>query len=398
MKVDLKKASLAQLLEFKTLYYDKIDFTIVKSSWDILSKKISLPFVIHLVGTNGKGSTGRFLSHYLNKSKYKVLHYSSPHIINFNERIWINGDNISNDLLESAHKFLQELYPLNLLEKLTYFEYATLLSLYLSKDCDYLVLEAGLGGEFDATNVVENDLSLITTIGLDHQSFLGNTVEEIAETKMRSVDNKMLIGYQVYESVYNTAIKVKEQISKERNKNISIHKVLDFDKYELNSRFASYLKRNLHLVIACLNELKIEIDISLFDDVKLFGRCQKIAKNITIDVGHNPLAAKVLKDEFVNKKITLIYNSYKDKDYEEVLKILKPIINKVIIIDIDDKRIVSKNNLLKTINKLNIINEDIIEIKDYEEYLVFGSFLVVEKFLYLIGINEKQINNDKSRK
>ena len=398
MKVDLKKASLAQLLEFKTLYYDKIDFTIVKSSWDILSKKISLPFVIHLVGTNGKGSTGRFLSHYLNKSKYKVLHYSSPHIINFNERIWINGDNISNDLLESAHKFLQELYPLNLLEKLTYFEYATLLSLYLSKDCDYLVLEAGLGGEFDATNVVENDLSLITTIGLDHQSFLGNTVEEIAETKMRSVDNKMLIGYQVYESVYNTAVKVKEQISKERNKNISIHKVLDFDKYELNSRFASYLKRNLHLVIACLNELKIEIDISLFDDVKLFGRCQKVAENITIDVGHNPLAAEVLKDEFVNKKITLIYNSYKDKDYEEVLKILKPIINKVIIIDVDDKRIVSKNNLLKIINKLNIINEDIIEIKDNEEYLVFGSFLVVEKFLYLIGINEKQINNDKSRK
>ena len=68
-------------------------------------------------------------------------------------------------------------------KKLTYFEYTTLLAFYLSKDFDYLVLEAGLGGEFDATNVVENNLSLITTIGLDHQSFLGNTVREIAMTQ-----------------------------------------------------------------------------------------------------------------------------------------------------------------------------------------------------------------------
>ncbi|KAB7885602.1 Mur ligase family protein [Poseidonibacter ostreae] len=389
MQVDLKKATLAQFLEFKTLYYDKIDFTIVKSSWDLLSKKITLPFVIHLVGTNGKGSTGRFLAHYLNRSNYKVLHYSSPHIIKFNERIWINGSDVSNDYLEDAHKFLQELYPIELLEKLTYFEYATLLSLYLSKDCDYLVLEAGLGGEFDATNVVENNLSLITTIDLDHMSFLGNSVEEIAQTKMRSVDNKMIVGYQIHKSVYKTALKVKEQILKERNRKIIIEKVQDFNKYELNNKFASYLKRNLHLVIACLKELKIDIDLALFDDVELFGRCQKIAKNITIDVGHNPLAARVLKEEFANKKITLIYNSYEDKDYEEVLKILKPIINKIIIIDINDKRIVSKNNLLKIIDKLNIMNEDMIEINDNEEYLVFGSFLVVEKFLYLIGINEK---------
>jgi len=85
----------------------------------------------------------------------------------------------------------------------------------------------------------------------------------------------------------------------------------------------------------------------------------------------------------------LIYNSYKDKDYEEVLQILKPIINKIIIIDIDDKRMVLKNNLLKIIDKLNIMKETTIKINDNEEYLVFGSFVVVEKFLYLIGMNEK---------
>jgi dihydrofolate synthase/folylpolyglutamate synthase len=389
MQVDLKKANLQEFLEYKTLYYDKIDFTIVKSSWEILSKKIKLPFVIHIVGTNGKGSTGRFLAHYLHKIDYKVLHYSSPHIMKFNERIWINGSDVSDENLEIAHRFLQELYEIELLEKLTYFEYTTILAFYLSKDFDYLVLEAGLGGEFDATNVVENNLSLITTIGLDHQSFLGNSVEEIASTKMRSCDNKMIIGYQVFDEVIKTAFKVKEQILEQRSRNIEIIEVLEFDKYPINEKFASYLKRNLHLVIACLNELKIPIDTQLFDDVPLFGRCQKIASNITIDVGHNPLAAEVIKKEFENKKVTLIYNSYADKDYVEVLKILKPIIKKLVIIELDDKRVVKKDDLLKVIQQLNIPNEETIKIEEDEEYLVFGSFLVVEKFLSLIGFYAK---------
>jgi dihydrofolate synthase / folylpolyglutamate synthase len=389
MQANLRKATLSEFLEYKTLYYDKIDFTIVESSWQILSKKINLPFVIHIVGTNGKGSTGRFLAHYLYKKNFKVLHYSSPHIMKFNERIWINGSDVSDENLELAHRFLQEVFSLELLSKLTYFEYTTLLAFYLSKDFDYLVLEAGLGGEFDATNVVVNDLSLITTIGLDHQSFLGDTIKQIATTKMRSVDTKMLIGYQVFDDVVKTAYEVKEQILKERNRNIEIIEVKEFDKYELNNDFASYLKRNLHLVIECLNELKIPIDVKLFDDVPLFGRCQKILPNVTIDVGHNPLAAQVIVKEFENKKITLIYNSYKDKDYEEVLKILKPIISKIIIMPLEDKRIVGKDSLLKIIKQLNIINEETINIEDSEEYLVFGSFLVVEKFLTLIGFNDK---------
>lgn len=388
MQLNLKKTNLEEFLKYKTLYYDKIDFSFVKSSWEKLSKKIKLPFVIHIVGTNGKGSTGRFLAHYLYKKEFKVLHYSSPHILKFNERIWINGSDVNDEALETAHKYLQDLFEIELLEKLTYFEYTTLLAFYLSKDFDYLVLEAGLGGEFDATNVVENNLSLITTIGLDHQSFLGNTVEEIAATKMRSVDNKMLIGYQVFPEVVQTAFKVKEQILKERNRNIEILEVKEFNKYSINDKFASYLKRNLHLVIACLEELKIPIDTKLFDDVRLFGRCQKIASNITIDVGHNPLAATVIAKEFENKKITLIYNSYADKDYTEVLKILKPIIKELVIIELDDKRVVQKDELLKVIKQLNITNIETIKIEENEEYLVFGSFLVVEKFLSLIGFNE----------
>jgi dihydrofolate synthase/folylpolyglutamate synthase len=383
MKLELKKAPLEKFLEHKTLYYDKIDFSCIKSSWEKLSKEIKLPFTIHIVGTNGKGSTGRFLAHYLHKKNYKVLHYSSPHILKFNERIWINGADVSDENLEIAHKFLQNLFDLETLEKLTYFEYTTLLAFYLSKDLDYLVLEAGLGGEFDATNVVKNDLSLITTIALDHQNFLGNSIEEIAKTKMRSVDTKMIVGYQVFDEVLGMAREI------QKDKNIELIEVKNFDKYPINNKFATYLKRNLHLVITCLEELKIPVDLELFDDTPLFGRCQKILPNVTIDVGHNPLAAEVLALEFKNKKINLIYNSYVDKDYKTVLEILKPIIKTISIIELDDIRVVKKDDLKRFIKNLNLeIKEEIkekINLKEDEEYLVFGSFLVVEKFLKLTG-------------
>ncbi|WP_228154249.1 Mur ligase family protein [Aliarcobacter cryaerophilus] len=386
--MSLKTKSLSSFLEHKTMYYDKIDFSFVNKAFSILEKKIKIPFVIHIVGTNGKGSTGRFLSHYLYKTGFKTLHYSSPHIKKFNERIWINGADVSDDLLQNAHNFLLSIYDEELLQKLTYFEYTTLLALYLSKDCDYLVLEAGLGGEFDATNVVKNDLSLITTIGLDHISFLGDSIEKIARTKMRATNTKMIIGYQEFKEVFEVAQKVKEELKKEFNTNIEILKVENFD-VDYDFVFASYLKRNLVLSIRCLEELPFfknsPINLDIFNTTLLFGRCQKIAKNLYIDVGHNSLAAKVIKEEFKDKKITLIYNSYEDKDYFEVLKVLKPIIKEIFILDLDDKRIVKKDILKKCIKELELIEIEKLAMDLENDYLVFGSFLVVENFLGIIG-------------
>ena len=119
----------------------------------------------------------------------------------------------------------------------------------------------------------------------------------------------------------------------------------------------------------------------------MFGRCQKIAKNITIDVGHNPLAASVIKDVFIKneKKISLIYNCFSDKDYTKVLTILKPIINDVLIINVEDNRVVEKNNLLEVCSNLNIKVGDFQDISHKKEYLVFGSFSVVEEFLKVYG-------------
>lgn len=380
----LKGLNLEEFLKYKTLYYDKIDFSFVRKAWDILEKSINIPFVIHIVGTNGKGSTGRFLSYYLHKIGKKVLHYSSPHISKFNERIWLNGEDISDEKLEFAHSFLQKIYDNELLEKLTYFEYTTLLALYISKDCEYLVLEAGLGGEFDATNVVKNDISLITTIGIDHTDFLGDTIFEIARTKMRSVDTKMIIGFQEYNEVYEVAQLVKKELFSELKKDIKILSISKDDSIDYNFSFAQFLKRNLSLVVRCLKELNFEVNLEIFKTTPLSGRCQKIVDNLTIDVGHNPIAAKVLLKEFENKKIVLLYNSYANKDYKEVLSILKPVIKAIYIVPLDDKRVVKKELLEAIIKSLKIPLLESFDLNSNEEYLAFGSFLVVEKVLEIV--------------
>jgi len=367
--------SYLEFLNNKALYYDKIDYDIIKKSWDILSNHITLPFVIHVIGTNGKGSTGRFLSSLLNQQDKKVLHYSSPHIFEFNERIWINGSNSSDLQLNVAHQKIQELLTLEFLDKLTYFEYTTLMALYLSSGFDYIVLEAGLGGEFDATNVVKNDLSIITTIDLDHQEFLGNTIDEIASTKMRSCDSAFILGNQINKEVLET----KKRILSEK-------KEINLNTYPLTQEAKElpvYLQNNLNLALSVMDELGIYF--SEYYLPKLFGRFQKIAPNIVVDVGHNPLAASVIVEEFQKekKKVILIYNSYKDKDYKKILKILKPIIKEVQILECDDSRIENNSILTQEILNLslNVKNLDIMRINKDDNYLVFGSFLVVESFL-----------------
>lgn len=387
MKIDFKKIPLKEFLDYKTMYYDKIDFSIVKNSFEILKSKITLPYIIHIVGTNGKGSTGRFLALYLKSIGKDTLHYSSPHIKNFNERIWINGKDVTNLELEKSHKFLQDILDIHLLEKLTYFEYTTLLAFYLSSNRDYIILEAGLGGEFDATNVAFNNLSLITTIDLDHQSFLGNSIKEIALTKMRSCDNVMIVGDQIHDEVYSHAEIIKEQ------RDIQLFSLDDFliDVSSLENYFPKYLLKNIRLVIATLNYLDIKVDVDKFKNMKLKGRCEKYKDNITLDVGHNPLAARSIYEEFKDKKVNLIYNSYADKDYKEVLKILKPIIKKLYILPLDDKRVVNEADLINVCDNLNIISELFKnEILKSEDYLVFGSFLVIEKFLKI----EKSIDEN----
>ncbi len=376
--------TLATFLDTKPLYYNEIDHTRMPRVYEKIKQHLSKTKIIHLIGTNGKGTTGRFLATALCNLGYKTGHYTSPHILEFNERIWLNGQNASYEKLDDAHEKLQTILSKEDSDSLSYFEYTTLLAIAAFKECEYVVLEAGLGGEHDATAVFDKTLTLVTPIDYDHESFLGSQIKEIATTKLNAIQNNAILANQKYEEIYEIASNLAQA------KDLNIYKVNDFISTEDEQKIskisdelslAPYLKENLKLSIAALKFLNIEYDSKSFSNSKLFGRLSKIKDNVIIDVGHNPLAADSILKALKGKKYTLIYNSYKDKDYKNILKILKPIIKNVEIIEIDDQRIVSKELIHGTLNELKIKYSTFNNLSKKNHYLVFGSFSVVESFL-----------------
>ena len=372
---------LNNFLNHKPLYYAEIDITRMPKAYESIKDKIKLPkHIIHIIGTNGKGSTGRFLAFYLYKLGFNVGHYTSPHIMQFNERIWINNENISDEFLESAHQKLQSYLKKDFLNTLSYFEYTTLLAMVAFENMDYVILEAGLGGEFDATNVFKKDISLVTTIDIDHQNFLGETIEEIATTKLNSINKEGIIGHQIHKEVFEIAFSKNAEIAyyKKFFSNNELNEIQNFIK---KNNFASFLSFNLTLALSYIKKENLKFDLSLLKNIELKGRLQKIDKNIYIDVGHNPLAANAIKNEFKHKKVDLIYNTYKDKDYKKILTILKDIVDRIFIINVEDERIEDKNILIQIAKDIGLKTFDYKDFKNEKETIVFGSFSVVEKFL-----------------
>ena len=371
-------------LENKPLYYKEIDHERVHIAYKMLKPYVVQPRTVHVVGTNGKGSTGRMVAHLAYKSGQSVGHFSSPHIVKFNERIWLNGEDASDEVLEVAHQRLFAILGDEMSHALSYFEYTTLLAFVVFEACDIMVLEAGLGGEFDATNVCDKELSIITPIGIDHQAFLGDTIEEIASTKIRSIQNHLLLAPQVYSEVLEVAEGICQNLGAELSlcswsgaESVS-PKLLMVAKQK---GWSDYLVENATVALQALDILHIDYDVNDLKSLELFGRFYPLTKNIRIDVGHNPLAAQAIV-KALKEPVVLIYNSLDDKDYELVLRTLKPKIKRVEIIAIDSQRATTLEAIEEALNKLKISYSHFnTQIDSNENYLVFGSFYVVERFL-----------------
>ncbi|WRC38869.1 bifunctional folylpolyglutamate synthase/dihydrofolate synthase [Helicobacter pylori] len=337
--------------------------------------------VIHVVGTNGKGSTGRFLTLLLADQNFKVLHFTSPHVFEFRERFFLNGSVVEESVLENAH---QQLQSHAFSSACSYFEYATLLAVMLAKDCDYLVLEAGLGGEFDSTNALEKTLSVFTPIDYDHKEFLGDSLESIATTKLKAMGSLSIIAPQ-QELVLNIA----QKIAKDK------HAQLIVVQNEISKGVRDYIERhhlthflamNLEVALKAFETLlpcnKQEV-LKNLKPLNLIGRCELLSPNVLIDVGHNPHSAKALKEEIkrvFNTPIVLIYNCYQDKDAFLVLEILKPVVKKVLILELHNERIIQLEKLKGILETLGLEHALFEELKENENYLVYGSFLVANAF------------------
>jgi dihydrofolate synthase/folylpolyglutamate synthase len=294
-------------LERKPLYYKEIDHERVHRAYRILKPHIKRPTTIHIVGTNGKGSTGRMIAHMAWRGTLSVGHFSSPHILRFNERIWIDGTDASDAVLDAAHERLYRILGRDMSDALSYFEYTTLLALVVFEDCDLIVLEAGLGGEYDATNVCDKELSVFTPIGIDHQAFLGETIEEIAATKLRSMQQRALLAPQPYREVEAVAKEIAADYGAELRickPGVGAPLVGALEGYDAKrlaelaraKGWPDFLIQNARVAMAALGWLDIPFAVEALRDLELFGRFYPWRENVRIDVGHNPLAARAIVD------------------------------------------------------------------------------------------------------
>ncbi len=337
----------------------------------------SLPPVIHVAGTNGKGSTIAMIKAGLQRSGLKTHIYTSPHLVNFNERIEIRGTRISEDALKEV---LSECEKINKAEPITFFEITTCAAFlaFSRAPADYTLLEVGLGGEFDATNVIQNPaVSIITPISFDHREYLGDTIKKIAAAKAGIIKKNITTII----SKQSPAVKKILQAKCKENKSDAIWSEDEFTvsslrksiththnkksiEFPFPSLIGTHQVTNAMTAITALTYLKVP-EKHIFDGLKCTywpGRLQKINKGslyelvknyntkneLWIDGGHNEDASVQLRKSlgFINKKnIHIIFGSLRNKDHISFLKNLVDIASSLCVVEIENQ----SSPLLKTV-------------------------------------------------
>jgi dihydrofolate synthase/folylpolyglutamate synthase len=281
---------------------------------------------IHLAGTNGKGSTAAYCASLLQESGLKVGLFTSPHIYDFSERIRVNGCPITP---QDVIAFCQRFQNLNSTIDASFFEltFAMALAYFQEQACDYIAIETGLGGRLDATNVINPKVSIITNIGLDHQDFLGNTIEEIAGEKAGIIKTQTPVVIGEKSIITQVIFEAQSSVL-----NAPIYFSDDFKDLVQTLPLAGYQVNNFKTALLALKVLGFEISprtqLTALENLKtntgFFGRFEiwQVAPKIIIDVSHNPagIAATIpLIEKECEGQLFILYGAAKDKDAQEIL-------------------------------------------------------------------------------
>lgn len=310
---------------------------------------------VKVAGTNGKGTTSSFIAKILENHGFKVGLYLSPHVKEFGERIQVNARKTEKKELAKEIKNLKNLNEKQELQ-LSYFEFITLLALkhFLKEDCNAMVLEAGMGGRLDATNVVKASLNLITNVSLEHERYLGHSLERIAEEKAGIVDEDSVV---VTGEEKEEVLKVIRRICRERNaslialnKNFSYYiKEKKLQKTKFNFKNKKQELKNLRINFggipfvknACLAiETALQLKLKRkairkgLKETKLIGRMQVLQEKplVIVDCAHNVAGIQELVQsvkEFVGKPVLLVFGCSDDKNFEGMVKEVSRIAKKV---------------------------------------------------------------------
>ena len=390
-----------ELLTSQGKFYINLGLERIQSILKLIGNPQEKIKIIHVAGTNGKGSVSSILANILKCAGYKTGLYTSPHLVEYTERIKINNIDISK---EDFAAYIEKICTLA--EKknihLTEFEILTAIAFkyFADNKVKIAVIETGLGGRFDATNVCKKPiLSIITSISLDHTDRLGNTIEKIAFEKAGIIKPKSTI----LTEISNKGFKIIKNTAEEKKVKLIVATNYVNMNYENGNNYVSiedkkcefpllglYQKANLSIVLQAVEFLKIKTEavIEGLKTAKWPARLEFIKdKNLLIDGAHNPDAAKELRKSldyyFNNQKRIFLYSTLNTKDYKEIAKILFNKDDEIYYYEFKNKNAISfeeyKNNTPQLRN-IKQFNKD-----QLKEFLLKTELKVVTGSLYMIG-------------
>jgi len=372
---------------------------------------------IHVAGTNGKGSVASTLSHILHQSGYKTGLYTSPHLVSFNERIMIDSEEVSNEDVIESYRAVE---AANTGERsATFFEISTAMAFYLfrKRKVEYAVIETGMGGRLDATNIISPALSIITNISLEHKSYLGSTLSDIANEKAGIIK----AGAPVITAVdQDKVISVIKKIAQEKSVPLYVYrqdfKVRRkkqegcFTYYGMNNTWqdmrvelkGKHQVDNGALALAACEVLKdvaskiSERTIRLGLKATLWpGRLEVVSQNplIMVDGAHNLMSIHKLSDyleeSHPDKKITLVTGVLDDKSYSAMFKRLLPLCSRVILTQAKTERAIEPEKLFQVAkdlcNDVTIINDISEAIRHAESKTAADDMICISGSLYVVG-------------
>ena len=324
---------------------------------------------VHVAGTNGKGSTCKALAQMLTDMGYRVGLFISPHLVSINERIQIDGEDISDDDFVWAFETVREQFT----QHPSFFEvmFAMAAVYFREKHCDYVVYETGMGGRLDATNVLLPELTIITSVGMDHMEYLGDTIEKIAAEKAGIIKSGVPIIYfrrdkAAAQVIEDTAKAHKSQVVPVEKADYIINhlgdKTIDFS---LHNRYYSYCNlviqktslyqvENLSLAVMAFYMLMKKLNVSDEDIergireslLKFYweGRMEEIAPHIYVDGAHNVEAIRAYIDTMnalhADDHKILVFAAVKDKEYGPMIGMLAKHLkwDRIIVTSVDSSR------------------------------------------------------------
>jgi len=382
------------------------------------------PVTITVAGTNGKGSTVAFLEAIYRAQGLKVGAYTSPHILKYNERIKINNQAVSDDVLCQAFERIESVRDET---SLSYFEFSTLaaLDIFSRSNLDVQILEVGLGGRLDAVNIIDADAAIITSICIDHTDWLGDTRTAIAIEKsgVFRPNRPAIVGdIEPPESLFNCAKQLNTQlllVNQDFNYQKSVnHWNWQYKTKQLNNLPQLNLKgehqyRNASCALMAISSLQDKLSVS--DDAiraglsnaYIAGRFQLIKTEnnptVLLDVSHNPQAAQALLDylnsEFSDLPIYAIFTMMRDKDMPSVISLMQPKIKHWYISPVNNPRTSKEEDTKAIFNRCHIdqISTGFTNFSstfhaaksaakaDKGLLVIFGSFFLVSEYLAQIS-------------